>query len=465
MKLTHKIGLVVLVVIAIVSRFYNLTYQSLWFDELYVMNVANPENTLQDIMVYMQSEFHPPFHFFLSYFTFNIFGYNDLVGRSISAVLGIIGIIAIYFLGLEIRDRRLGFIMAVLTTVNSYHIYHSQEIRMYITLFCVSTLSVLFFLRTLKSNKTQPFVIYVLFTALMLYTHYYGVFIVIAQGIYFLTLLYEKQTRATAKRVFWALLISSILFLPYIPFILSTANREHWIGIPPIWFFFVYLYDYVGKDPFSATVYIVGIYMFFTLIIKNKTRDSSHIILLYIFVSVYILSYAITLFKPIMQLRCTFVALPFLIAMVSIGIDKFKPKIANALVVLLVLSSALNILFISKYYTKRAKENFREITEIILTEKPNGVYFSHYAEFYNYYFKQNMSHNVVVNPILMNPDSILNNCDSFIILNAHDNVNIMTKPHDYRHLIEYINTRYTVDTIYFSPYRKGENAVVYKKTE
>jgi mannosyltransferase len=463
MKKTNIIIAFGLIVLILASRFLNLTFQGLWFDELYVMMVSNPQNSLHDIMQYMKMEFHPPFHFILCNVAFKLFGYSDLVGRVISAIIGSFSIVAIYFLGKEIRDKKLGLLLVIFTLVNPYHLYHSQEVRMYISLFLFCILSFLFFLKAIKTNKFFHHTLFVIFTTLMIYSHYFGAFIILAYSVYFLIIFIKKDQKKTAFGLFISLLTIALLFAPYLGFVFSSATREHWMQLPELWYFFVYLYDYVGKEPVSALTYLTGLGLFIYKWAKNKSTDSINLIIILMLIMVYGVSYIVSIYKPLIQLRCTFVGLPIVILTVVLGIETLNIKFRKFIYPIFIISAIVNVLFINKYYTKHTKENFREMTLLMANQDSIPLILSHYDIFYNYYFEQIGSKNRAINPKDSIPEMLLKDKSTFVILNAHDNVNLMTLPEDYSELINYINLTYKIDTIVYAPYRKAENATYYIK--
>jgi uncharacterized membrane protein len=478
----QHIVLVAIIVLAVLSRLYNLTFQSLWLDELYTMSIADPGHSIKDIMAYIKTDFHPPLHYIIAHLFFKIVGFNDFSGRLLSALIGILGVIAMYLLGKQIKDKRTGILMALLTSVNYYHIYYSQEIRMYILIFLFSALSGLFLLKALNRNKSIDYVYYTFFTSLLLYTHYFGILVLAAEVLYVLFVFKEKPTFSATRKVAIALVSIMLLYLPWIPHLLMTGSRKHWMGTPDPWYLFVYLYEIVGKDPVTALLFLTGLFLFLKDFFRSgnelptSKKPKSLLIILMLF-SIFILSYFISLVKPILQLRCTIAALPFLIAAVVLELDSFKTRVSHILFSILVISAFINIIFVKKYYSTITKENFRDVSAIVAKTSPNGNFFSHYALYYNYYFKQLNSRITVKYPGTNDPSAILDHSQSFIYLNAHSDkfdaggaeqllqgmitgVDVMT-PEMYQGWTDYIVTHYTRDTIYQVKESSTENAAVY----
>ena len=139
-------------------RFYGLTYQSLWLDELHTMNEADPAISWSNLFSQLKCcDPHPPLHFIITRLAFTIFGHTEFVARAISALIGTASIAALYLLGKEMCNKTVGLIAAALTCVNYYNIYYSQEARMYILAFLFAALSYLYFIKLIKNTTHHHF--------------------------------------------------------------------------------------------------------------------------------------------------------------------------------------------------------------------------------------------------------------------------------------------------------------------
>ena len=163
-------------------RLYHLDYQSLWLDEIYSMIGSNPDQSFASMIAYCRND-QPPAFFTLLYYWFKAFGYTPYAGRLLAAIIGVIGIVFVYFLGKEVRDKETGLFAALIAAFNYFQIYYSQEVRFYSLLFLLATLSYLFFIRIIKWDKGSDYFLYVIFTTLAMYTHYYGLVILASQGL------------------------------------------------------------------------------------------------------------------------------------------------------------------------------------------------------------------------------------------------------------------------------------------
>src|SRR5258705_14011908 len=111
--------LATIVLIGFLMRMKGLTHQSLWLDELHTMNEADPSLPWRELFRYLKCcDPHPPLYFVTERIAFSVFGHTEFVARSISALAGTVSIAAMYWLGREMLNNRLGYIAAILVCVN-----------------------------------------------------------------------------------------------------------------------------------------------------------------------------------------------------------------------------------------------------------------------------------------------------------------------------------------------------------
>ena len=124
-----------------------------------------------------------PLHYVLLHYWMLAFGDSEAAVRSLSALFGILLVLVVYGLGVELAGRRVGLIAALLAAVSPFYVQRSQEGRMYILAALLTGLSFLAFLRARREPTRGSVLVYVAATALLLYTHVYGLFILLVQVI------------------------------------------------------------------------------------------------------------------------------------------------------------------------------------------------------------------------------------------------------------------------------------------
>lgn len=418
---------VLIIILTIAARLYHLGFQSLWFDELYSMTIAAPTQDPSDIFIDIKTDFHPPLYYLFLNFIFKFIPYSDVAGRLISAIAGCLSIGLIYMLGTKIRNKYTGLSLALFFSVFFYHIKYSQEIRMYIFLFAFAIMTSLLFLKYLKEQKLIHLLLYVFISAITIYTQYYGFFIMLAQGLCLLHLLLVRQIRIPVFRNFiFAYIGVFLLYLPWLPMLFQTGSRQHFIELPSILYFFEYLYEYTGKEPVTTIFIFTGLGLYIKTAVR-KLKESGlnqspfQLLVAYSVLSIFVITYIVSIFKPMLSKHSTLAGLPFLLVMVFTGYQSLKGKWMNPILFIVVLANILNLLFISRYYTKDSKENFRQITEIVINDNVaeiNLLIVSQLSKFYNYYFEQKGSTFRAQNPNEIQPSMLSDTANIILVINA-----------------------------------------------
>jgi mannosyltransferase len=377
-----------IVLFAFILRVWELTRQSLWLDELHNMVEADPAISWGQLFSYLKCcDQTPPLYFIIERLAFTFFGHTEGVARSISVIAGTISVWSMWLLGREIFNKQLGYIAAILTCVNYYNIYYSQEARGYIFAFLFATLSFLYFIKLIKSPVRRNVILYGVYTLLLLYSHYYSLFAVAAQGLLALLFIFLEEKRTEKIKLFKAFLLSSIIiffgYAPLVPFLLKISNiKSFWIGPISPDFLLTYFKTYFGDAgtliPILTVLLIVYI-VHVSLgsqeagtprnITNNPLRFSFIVILGWTFITYLIPYLRSMLVIPMLHPRYTIVVLPAILLALARGIDSFKaPVIKYSIVTLIVVLSFIDIVVAKQYYGDVHKTQFREMTTFVVHE-------------------------------------------------------------------------------------------------
>lgn len=388
--------LLIIILLATFLRLYKLDFKSLWLDELYSVVPTNPANSVDFIINYCKSD-QPPLYFILLHYWFKLFTYTSFFARLFSAFIGILGVIAMYFLGKEIKNKQVGLMASFLVCINYFAIYYSQEARFYGLLFLLTVVSFTFFVRSLKYKTFGSYTGYVFSTSALLYTQYFGILIFLIQGVIFLVFvfLFKENVRFILTGIFLAVLVS-VSFLPWIPTILYDLTiSSYWIGKPEPHFILVYYYLYWGKDAVISIVLVIVTfpYLHYCYTLWKRKNFNNFEMFIGILLALWIsLSYAIPYLKsvfstPVLIPRYTIITLPAIFLLMALGFDLVKSKVRNAVVIVLVLSSGINLFAVNNHYRKIDKAQWREAASVVIDKYESGVLvYSNWEWWYNFYF-------------------------------------------------------------------------------
>ncbi len=227
-----KVWLGVVLVVAALLRFYALSAESFWFDETYSVWVAR-HSVGWHIELSTQRIF-PPLYYLVLHFWLRL-GSSEFAVRSLSVLIGLGSIGAVYGLARGLFDRRVGLLSALLLAVSPLHIWYSQEARMYILVAALGLYSAHFMLLALRGGKSWHWVAYVLGTALLMNAHYFAVFLVPFQNVYVLYMLLRRQVDRTAL---WHWIASQVLVAVLSVIGLAgifSAESGYWWGLLDTW--------------------------------------------------------------------------------------------------------------------------------------------------------------------------------------------------------------------------------------
>ena len=366
---------------------------------------SDPANSIPKVLSQLQRgvDPHPPLYFLLVHFWFQLVGYSEFTARLLSAIVGIIAIPAMYVLGKELYNRRVGLIAAAFTTFNFYNIFYSQEARGYIFAFLFTCISFIFFIRALRDPSWKTGFWYGIVTSSLVYTHYYGFFIVLSQIVIVLILL----TRESLKRFLMcfgiAFSLMFILYLPWLGSLFALTKRESiWIAKPKANFFVTYFWDYFGHDPITvyAFAFLLILFLLAGALLKHNDEDSpdirknpyvfSFVILLTWIIVSYMIPFAKSLFSlPVLFNRYTIVTLPALLLAAAIGLDLlFHSFLKKYIVVLIACFSLIHLFAFDRYYEKPTRTQWREMIAFVVQNNPqNFPIISDRTWHMAYYFK------------------------------------------------------------------------------
>jgi mannosyltransferase len=184
-----------LTLLGLLLRRYHLGAESLWFDEADIVRRAQqPAPTL--VRGFTEAgENGPLYTLLLHYWLAAIdalpawkqllhlaFGPNDeALARGLPALFGTAAIPLMYGLGRRAGGVLLGLVAAALLTVNPFHIWHSQDAKMYTLLVLLTLASSILYLDALQRNTLRLWAAYVLTTWIMLTVHSMSTLVLLAQ--------------------------------------------------------------------------------------------------------------------------------------------------------------------------------------------------------------------------------------------------------------------------------------------
>jgi 4-amino-4-deoxy-L-arabinose transferase-like glycosyltransferase len=168
--------LIAILFVGLLIRLNGYDFHTGWFDEIAsATEYGNPHNKFMDTFM---DPGNPPLYYILLRSWFVLFGWSEGVGRMLSVVISTAGIATMYTFLRHHASLWAALIGALLVALNGYSLSYSHEVRSYILVFAIVPLVLDALFSFLKAPEFRHGLLFVLWGALLVNTHYFGVFII-----------------------------------------------------------------------------------------------------------------------------------------------------------------------------------------------------------------------------------------------------------------------------------------------
>lgn len=403
--LSNNYLLIGILLLATILRFYHIDFQSLWLDEIYTVNISNPNNSFSNVIDEVNLRDGFPYIYFITLkILFSIFGYTAIVARSLSAIGGVLSIFLIFKLTDKLINQKAALIVAFLMCVSSYHIYISQDARPY-TLYLASVIfayyRLLFFL---ENNTLKNSIYYAIAAGILVNTNFFGFINLFSQFIFIGFYYYQTKTKFD-KLLFQKLLIigtiTIVMFLPnWTKFVKLFEIGVFWVPRPTNESFGLMLKEVFINSEFLQFIYIPIFYFLIISIFKKKgTINSNKELFIFLYLIFWLFVFLIFLLvksygaTSLILARYFTSVLPVLFIVIAWGIEKIKSKtITITILALITIFTLINTIVVNKYYTSPSKAQFREASLMAINNNPkNHEVFTSQKYWFDFYFNSEKS--------------------------------------------------------------------------
>lgn len=195
----NKLYLILIMFLGAVLRLFQISQRPLDGDEGIILKIAN--NSFAEVINQAAKDVHPPLFHLMTKPIINWLGVHEWSGRLLPAILGVVLVYLVYQFARQLFDhhKKISIAAALLTGISCYLIYPSQEIRMYMLFAVLATSSYYYFwlLAQNVSNNKLPkcnhWIIYIIFSTLLIYTQYLGCVVLFSQLCYLIFLGFKSK--------------------------------------------------------------------------------------------------------------------------------------------------------------------------------------------------------------------------------------------------------------------------------
>ena len=364
--INHRIIFLILIsILAIITRIYNLNYEDFWIDEIISFWIADPLLTTDETILRHNSLEQVPifFNMVLKYY-FGLFGYNAHFGRYLTVFFSILTLITSFLLFKKIKNNNSVIFFYFLMAINIYLIKYSQELRVYSLMLLLITLSLFFLIGALNNRKENTFnyIFFTFFSILSIFSHPFSLIIFFSILSYSFFVLIIK--RENIKGLNLSLLIIFLFsFIYYFLYFLNLNEITSWIPTLNTKFFTNYFFSKFFGSRLLGMIHLISL-LYLMIYFKKIILNSNLLIFSIIFFYSYLLPILFGLFvKPILVDRYIIYVIPPILIITSILIFEIKNDITKKLIVFIItLLSLLN------FFTE---DSFKQFYQKTNKYKPN----------------------------------------------------------------------------------------------
>jgi len=342
--------------------------QSYWLDEAIGLEASRDFGYPGIVSDFLKSDNHPPLYYLNLKLWNGLFGFSEAASRSLSVLYGIGTVFVTYLIGLELFGKgRTAIIAAVFLATSQFHIYYSQEARMYTMAGFFVALAFYAFLKIMRAGT--HWLVFSLSLLAMMFTDYMPVFMM---PVFWLLAIINKKDKA-----WWAkfvachvsLVLLGLLWMPILqvqlkggawlvsvlPGWTSVAGGATLKQLALVWMKFVLgRVSLINKTTYYLLIFVASIPALY-LLAKSVSRKSARVWLWFVlplglgFVASFV-------FPAFVYFRFVYV-LPALYLLLASGVDRTKNWREWLIVILLV-----NAIGVSIYYLddNQQREQWRE---------------------------------------------------------------------------------------------------------
>ena len=353
---------------------------------------------------------NPPFYEIFLHFWVKLFGISELSVRLPSLIFSSITVFYIYKLGVKHLNNKIAIYSGIIFIFSNYHILLTHESRSYALLGMLTIMSMYYFLGLISliskpldgTNKSagisvrKYYFALILVNIILIYTHYFGFFVLIVQVLFFL--FYKKLIINYWKQFLIMLGILVLLFSPNIVVFFTRFYGSYTTGtyvMPPKGFDSIYgmLRTFSNVPVIAASLILVFLSAIIRYIIKRKTETSGLASRLVVFWFVFIfffmfgISYLIPMFidRYLMPASIAFCLLAGISIDYIIRIKRIEYIIPGLICLLFIVSAHPNI-----SNKRNVRDTVAKIKEIKGKETLVLICPKDFILNYAYYYDQNI---------------------------------------------------------------------------
>lgn len=335
---TRSLSLLILF-LAFGLRLHRLGAQSLWYDETVSVHLAS--KNLPDLVAHTAGDIHPPGYYVLLHLWLRLTGTSpglEFLAAFLSLWFGVVVVALSMAIARRLYDARAAALAGLLAAINPFHLWYSQEVRMY-TFGAALGLVCLLALLHIFGDERSPrrwWLAYIAAATVGLYTLYYIGFLLAAFNLWALWGLRHRVGRLALRPWLLAHLAVVMLYAPWLPVLWHQATQP---PVPP-WRTFTPLTKVlmesaatlaVGQSlplPAAALPLVLALILY-GLGLMRLPYPRAALLFLYSWGSL-LLIFLFSYVTPLYHVRYTFTYAPPFLIVVGAGLASVRPRLLSS---------------------------------------------------------------------------------------------------------------------------------------
>jgi len=206
--------LLVITAAAFSLRLFHMGQQGAWDNEAFsITTSALPMDKLTSALI--DDFVNPPLHYYLLHAWFALCGSGTYQARLLSVLFGTLSIPTIYLLARHLYGRSVALLASALMGISELGVTYSQEARSYAMFLFLALCTAYLFLKSLEGDGRPARLGFLISAVALLYTHYYGIFVLLALTSY--ALLFRRSlVPGAVRRILMTLALALGLLIPWL---------------------------------------------------------------------------------------------------------------------------------------------------------------------------------------------------------------------------------------------------------
>lgn len=224
---------IILVILNLILKFIHIDSQSIAGDEPF--SIFHAQLGVSSIIEQLKQGNNPPLFEIILHYWIKLFGISAFSVRFLPLLFSTITVLFIYKIGSSFFNLRVAIVSSLLFTFSNYHLFFAHECRVYSLFALLTTLSMYAFLKLQQErNSKKHFILFVISTVFLIYSHYFGFWVIFIQ--LFITLILKQNRKELVKLYFLGLAIIAIAYIPmwatFIEQFFVSAESGTWLQPP-----------------------------------------------------------------------------------------------------------------------------------------------------------------------------------------------------------------------------------------